>query len=520
MNSGAEAASGEIVVRAPATGAELGRVPILGGREIAAALARARAAQPDWAALSVRDRARRLESFRRLMAERADEVAAIVSAESGKLPFEAMMLDVLTTCDLAAWYAKRASAVLAPRRAPVGWMLTKKAWIEQEPYGVIAVISPWNFPILNAMRAVLAGLVTGNAVLLKPSEATPLSALAAHRLALEAGIPADVFQVLTGDGGTGRALVEAGVDKISFTGGVETGRAIARAAAERLIPCTLELGGKDPIVVTEGADVHRAARVAVNGAFWNAGQVCISLERAYVVDAVYDEFVAEAQKATEALRVGSTADSDVGASTVRSQLEHVDRQVRDAVERGARILVGGRSDPTGRYYLPTLLVDVRQDMDVMRSETFGPVLPIMRVRDAEEAVRLANDSGFALGASVWGEAAEATRLAAGMRAGMVCINDALLNGTVAALPFGGSGDSGYGRVYGDEGLRELSRPRAVLVDRGGLAWEPGLFPLRRFGTARALGLIRLLHGRRLRDRVKGLFAVLRGRGESSGKGAG
>ncbi len=507
-----ELAPDELVIRSPATGAELGRVPVLGAERVRAAVAAARAAQPAWAALSIRERVARLDEFRHLLAGSAREVAGISSAETGKLPFEAMMVDVLTTCDLAAWYVKRAERMLAPRRAPSGWLVTKKAWVEREPFGVVAVIGPWNFPVLNTMRAVMAGVVAGNAVLLKPSEASPLSALAVQRLAQRAGIPQAIFQVLTGDGRTGRALVEAGVDKISFTGSVQTGRRIAEAAATRLIPVTLELGGKDPLIVTHGADVQRAARAAVNGAFWNAGQICISIERAYVVDAVYDDFVAEALRATNELRVGSPddPDADVGSMTLESQVEHVERQVRDAVERGARVLAGGRRGPAGRSYLPTLLVDATHDMDVMRSETFGPVLPIMRVRDADEAVRMANDSGFALGASVWGSDADAQRLAASVRAGMVCVNDALVNGAVAALPFGGAGESGYGRVYGDDGLRELSRPRALLVDRAGLRWEPGLFPLRRFGQARALGLIRALHGRGLVDRVRGLIELVRG----------
>ena len=503
----------ELVIRSPATGVELGRVPLLGEAAVRAAVSVARAAQPAWAATPVRERAARLDEFRHLLAANARDIAEVSAAESGKLPFEALMVDVLTTCDLAAWFARRAARVLAPQRAPSGWMITKKAWVEREPYGVVAVIGPWNFPILNVMRSVMAAVVTGNAALLKPSEATPLSALAVQRLAHRAGIPDAIFQVLTGDGSTGRALTEAAVDRISFTGSVETGRRIAQAAAARLIPVTLELGGKDPIIVTEGADVRRAARAAVNGAFWNAGQICISLERAYVVEPVYDAFVAEAVKATQELRVGAPTDpdADVGAMTIESQIEHVERQVHDAVERGARVLTGGRRGESRQTWLPTLLVDVTHDMDVMRSETFGPVLPIMRVRDTEEAIRYANDSGFALGASVWGRRAEAERVAGRVNAGMVCINDALVNGAVAALPFGGAGESGYGRVYGDDGLREMTRPRALLVDRGGLKWEPGLFPLRRFGQARAVGLIRTLHGRGLIDRARGLASLLRTR---------
>lgn len=497
-----------IVVTAPATGERLGRVPILDGPAVRELVDAARAAQPGWAARPVGERARTLHRFRRLLAENAEEIADLSCAETGKLPVEALMVDVLTTCDLARWYARRVEEVTARRRVPSGWLLTKRAYTEREPYGVIGVIGPWNFPVLNVMRAVMAGLVTGNAVVLKPSEATPLSALRLRELAIEAGFPADTFQVATGDGSTGRALLQAGVDKISFTGSVATGRAVAREAADRLIPLTLELGGKDPILVLEDADPARAARAAANGAFYNAGQICVSLERAYVTAPVYDRFVEELVRATERLRVGppEQQDADVGAMTLESQVDAVERQVQDAVRRGARVLTGGRRVEGGRFYAPTVLVDVAPDMDVMRHETFGPVLPVMKVADEAHALRLANDSGFALGASVWGRAG-ADRTAAALRAGMVCINDALVNGAVAALPFGGAAESGYGRVYGDDGLRELTRSRSLLIDRGRLGWEPGRYPLGRFGRERALGLVRLLHGGRA-AKVGALWSVL------------
>lgn len=473
----------------------------------------ARAAQPAWAARPVAERSALLQRFRRLLARHADDVARLSCDETGKLPVEAIMVDVLTTCDLARWYARRVADVTAPRRVPSGWLLTKRAWVEREPYGVIGVIGPWNFPVLNVMRAVMAGLVTGNAVVLKPSEATPLTALRLRELALDAGFPAETFQVATGDGGTGRALVEAGVDKISFTGSVATGRRVAAEAASRLIPVTLELGGKDPILVLEDAQVERAARSAANGAFYNAGQICVSLERAYVVEGVYEPFVEALVRETQALVVGPPDDegADVGAMTMESQVDRVERQVADAMERGARALTGGRRLPGGRFYAPTVLVDVTPDMAVMRDETFGPVLPVMRVRDDEEALRLANDSGFALGASVWG-GERARELAGRLRAGMVCVNEALVNGAVAGLPFGGASESGYGRVYGDEGLRELTRARSLLVDRGGLSWEPGRYPLRRFGRERALALVRLLHGAGVGQRLRALATLLGRRG--------
>jgi len=506
-----DATTRRLTVTSPATGERLGEVPILDADAVAAMVAEARRAQPAWAALPAAERARRLDTLRRLMARDARALADLSCAESGKLPVEALMVDVLTTCDLARWFVRRGPKLQAPERVPSGWLITKRAWIVREPYGVIGVIGPWNFPILNTMRAVMAGVVTGNAVVLKPSEATPLTALRVRELALEAGIPAAVFQVATGDGSTGRALVEAGVDKLSFTGSVPTGRRVAVAAMERLIPVTMELGGKDPIVVLPDADVERAARFAANGAFWNAGQICISLERAYVTEPVYDRFVDTLVREASSLRVGPPhdPDADVGAITVESQAELIERQVRDALDRGARALTGGHRLPGGRFYAPTVLVDVTDDMAIVREETFGPVLPVLRVQDEEEAVRRANASGFALGASVWGGRRSATALAARLNAGMVCVNDALVNGAVPGLPFGGAGESGFGRVYGDDGLRELTRPRSFLVDRGGMGWEPGRFPLRRWGAARALGLIRTLHGRG-GERLRGLLSVLRG----------
>lgn len=501
----------DLVVRSPFTGEAIGEAPILGADEVRALVDRARAAQPPWAALGPRGRSRFLLRFRERLAARAAEVAEMSSRETGKLPFEALLTDVLTTCDLARWYARRAPKVLRRRRISSGWLLTKRGYELREPFGVVGVIGPWNFPVLNSMRAVLAALAAGNTVVWKASEMSPLSALLMLDLAREAGLPEDVLLVATGDGATGAALIEAGVDKISFTGSVATGRKVARAAAERLIPVSLELGGKDAMIVLSDGDIERAANTAVAGAFLNAGQICISIERVYVEAPVYDDFVRHVVRVASSLRVGADADADVGALTTDAQLEIVERQIRDAVAKGARVLVGGERLPgPGRFFAPTVLVDVDHTMEIMREETFGPVLPIMKVQDAEEALRLANDSRFGLGSSVWGRAGRVLAMVPRLRAGMTCINDALTNGMVAGLPFGGVGESGYGALYGDHGLREMSRPRAVLVDRFGAKREFAYYPLQRFGVARVLGLVRLLHGPRLADRFGGLRRLVTG----------
>lgn len=501
-----------IDVVAPATGKHIGSVPIMSAAEVFALVARARAAQAGWQQRGVRQRTALLMRYRALMAENAERIARTSCEETGKLMLEALIVDVQTTCDLAKWYARRAHPVMRRRRVPAGWLLTKRAYEEREPYGVVGVIGPWNFPVLNCMRSVLAALACGNAVVLKPSEAAPFSALLMRELAVQAGIPDDVFLIATGTGATGAALVEANVDKLVFTGSVETGRRIARTAAGRLLPLTLELGGKDPMIVLAGADLERAADAAIMGAFANTGQICTSIERAYVEAAVYDEFVQRVVTKAAQVRVGTGDDADVGAITVEAQIEKIEQQVDDALRQGARALVGGgrMTAKGGRFYAPTILVDVTQDMRIMREETFGPVLPVMKVRDAEEALRLANDSPFALGSAIWGKRAEALRLVPRLRAGMVSINDTLMTGMVAGLPFGGLKDSGYGRVYGDDALREMSWPRAVTVDRAGLR-EVAYYPLNRFGTARARGLVQLLSGAGVRNKMGGLLRLIRGK---------
>ena len=502
----------ELEVVGPATGRHIGTVPVMTADEVAALVSRARAAQPAWQQLGVHERARLLLRYRAVLAEHADGIAQLVCDETGKTRFEALLVDVQTTCDLARWYARRAHRIMRRHRVPSGWLISKRAYEEREPYGVVGVIGPWNFPVLNCMRSVLAALVCGNTVVLKPSEASPLSALLVRELALAAGIPADVFLVATGDGTTGAALASTDIDRLVFTGSVETGRRIARAAAERLLPVTLELGGKDPLIVLAGADLDRAADAAVAGAFSNTGQICTSIERLYVEQAVYDDFLARVVAKAGQVRVGSDPEDDVGAITVEAQIEKIEQQVDDALRQGARALVGGQrvQHAGGRFYAPTVLADVTQDMRVMREETFGPVLPIMKVRDGEEALRLANDSPFALGAAVFGRHADAERLAARLRAGMVSINDVLIGGFMAGLPFGGQKDSGYGRVYGDEALREMSWPRAVTVDRLGMR-EFAYYPRHRFGTARVRGMVQLLSGSGFRTKASGLWQLIRGK---------
>lgn len=466
------------------------------------AVERARAAGPAWSGLSVRDRVRHLEAVREVMLDRVDELVDLICEETGKTPTEALFSEIAVTAELIAHYARRAPRVLAPRRVPTGIFKTKRARVAYEPYGVVGVISPWNYPFTLTMGPVVTALAAGNTVVLKPSEVTPRVGRAAGRLFADAGAHPDLVQVVTGDGSVGAALVTGGVDKVAFTGSVATGRRVMEAASKGPIPVVLELGGKDPLVVCDDADVERAAGAAVWGAFFNAGQTCISIERVYATGAVYEELVERIVEGARGVEVGR----DIGTMTFPPQVDVVERHVADAVDKGARVLVGGGRVPGGGplHLQPTVLVDVDHSMSVMREETFGPVLPVMRVDSEEEAVRLANETRYGLDAAVFTASRErAERMTAALETGSVCLNDVLVNYALPGLPFGGSKDSGFGRAHGDEGLLELSRTKSVAADRTGARREPHWFlPPRRRGAITRMVLLR--HRRRLRDRLRGL----------------
>jgi acyl-CoA reductase-like NAD-dependent aldehyde dehydrogenase len=442
--------------------------------DVAAAVARARAAAEVWRRLSFGERAEHLRGVRRHLLDNLDEVVDTIAQATNKLPTEALVTEVLVTCELIEWYAKHGGAALAPKRVGTGLLVHKRAEKRYEPLGVVGVISPWNYPFVLTMSPVMTALFAGNTVVLKPSEITPSVGVLVGRLFADAGGHPDLVQVVTGGGEIGEALVRSGVDKIVFTGSVATGKRVMRAAADTLTPVVLELGGKDALVVDVDADVERAARGAVWGAFSNSGQTCMAVERVYVVDALYDRFVDRVVEHTNAIRVGR----DIGTMTHEGQVTIVEDHVADAIERGAQVLTGGRREPGSLSFPPTVLVGVDHDMKVMREETFGPVLPIMRVADRDEALRLANDSPFGLNASVWAKDKQRIEtLVAGIRSGNVCVNDCIVSYAIPGLPYGGVKESGIGRTHGEEGLWEMSAIKAVAVDRFGLGREPSWFPV-------------------------------------------
>ncbi|HLK10984.1 MAG TPA: succinic semialdehyde dehydrogenase [Candidatus Binatia bacterium] len=472
---------GTVVVRNPATGERIAQYPAADREAVEAAVARARRAQPGWAALSFAERARMLRRLRDLLVDRKDRIAEVVSGETGKPRHDVLTNELLIVCDGIGFWGRRAARWLADEPARPHLMLNKRAYVSYRPHGVVGIIGPWNFPFSLTIGEAIPALMAGNGVVIKPSEVTPQSALFGCELAVEAGLPPGILQAVVGYGDAGTHLVDL-ADMICFTGSVETGRKVAARCGQLLKPVTLELGGKDPMLVLRDADLERAANACVYGALANAGQVCISVERVYVEAPVYDAFVAKVVEKVRQVRQGVPDGSpmEVGAMTFPPQIEKVERHVRDAVARGARVLAGGRrrSDLPGLFYEPTVLVDVTHEMEVMRDETFGPVIPIMRVADAEEAVRLANDSRYGLDASVWTrDRARGARVARRIESGAVCVNDVMVNFAVPEIPMGGVKESGIGHRHGPEGIRKFCAQQAVVIDRFGMKREVNWWPI-------------------------------------------
>ena len=505
--------------RDPATGEVWRRFAPATDGEVRAAVAAARAAQPAWAAQSVRRRAAVLERFRRALYARRAEVARLITRENGKPLASALAGEVLVVLELARYYAREGPRRLAPARwfTPRGLAtLRKRVRIDHEPHGVIGIVSPWNYPLTLAAGGLLPALVAGNAVVLKPSEYTPSVGAVLGELLAEAGLPADVLRVVQGAGETGAALVGEGVDKVLFTGSVATGRRVAAACAERLVPCALELGGSDPAIVLADADVRLAAAGIVWGRFSNAGQTCVAPKRVYAVGAVYEPLLAELAAAVARLRVGDGASgADVGPVIRPAQQAELAAQLADAVARGARVVAAAAlpaEAPAGASFVaPTLLADVPPGARVLTEETFGPLLPVVRVRDAEEAVRLANASEFGLSASVWGRArGPALAVARRIEAGTVAVNDAVIVAGMAEVPHGGVKASGAGRAHGVAGLMECVRTRTVVVDRLPGVAQPWWFGARAGSYAQLDGVVQTAHGRGALGRVSGLVRLVRG----------
>jgi acyl-CoA reductase-like NAD-dependent aldehyde dehydrogenase len=474
------ASAERIEVRNPATGGTVGSVAVDPSEKVAKTVARVRANQAEWEALGIEGRYRWLGRLRDWLLDNSERVADTMQAETGKVRGDTAAETVYLT-DLINFYGAKAARFIGDEtvRPHSPLAATKKLMVQYRPYPVVGVISPWNFPLALALGDAIPALQAGAAVVVKPSEFTPLGlAEIVEAWKEEIGGP-DVFDCVHGAGETGGALID-GVDFVQFTGSDRTGRKVMARAAETLTPVSLELGGKDPMIVLDDADLDRAANAAAWGGMFNSGQVCLSVERIYVEEPAYDEFVAKLTKAVGALRQGAdgrSPEKDVGAMTSPNQAAVVEEHVEDAIARGARALTGGkRVAGPGDYFEPTVLVDVDHSMKVMRDETFGPVVGVMKVRDAEEALRFANDTRYGLAGTVFGEKARAERVARRIEAGAVNVNDVIVNYVLMDVPMGGWKESGIGFRHGEYGIKKYCRPESVIVARFGGKREPTWYP--------------------------------------------
>src|SRR3569833_42255 len=480
----------------PATGETVGEHPVHGEEAVNAAIARARDAAAWWAGLGWKERRVRLLNVKGALTRSLNRVAMLIHQETGKTVEDAQ-LEVVLAISHIDWAARKAQKVLGPRGVYPGLLaINQKAVLEYQPLGVVGVIGPWNYPLFTPMGSIAYALAAGNAVVFKPSEYTPgVATLLAEMVA--SVIPEQpVLQVVTGFGETGAALARGGVDKVAFTGSAATARKVMAACAERLTPIVAECGGKDALIVAADADGESAAEAALWGAMSNAGQTCVGVERVYVVDGVYDAFVSSLAEQARALRPGEDRGASYGPITMPGQLDVIKRHIDDAVARGGTALVGGPSSVKEPYVEPVILLDVPDDSAAVCEETFGPTITVHRVNDVEDAVTRANATACGLAGAIFsGSRSTAMKAARRLRSGMTSINAVIAFAAVPALPFGGVGDSGFGRIHGADGLREFARAKAITRQRFS---SMNLTSFRRTDKdmAKALQLVNLLHGKR------------------------
>ncbi|HEY3357278.1 MAG TPA: aldehyde dehydrogenase family protein [Polyangia bacterium] len=506
---------GVIEVFNPANGEKLGEVRSCSAEEARAAITRARAAQKHWEAIGLDERIRVIRRFRDILLDRAQEMSEAISRENGKVLQESLEMEVFPIVDLATYFCDRVQDILAPRRISLHLLKHRRSYIHYRPRGLLLVIAPWNFPFSIPFGEVVMGLLAGNAVVLKPASLTPLIALKGRELFDEAGLDQDLFQVLPCPGRVGAEMIEMGVDYVNFTGSTAVGVKVAETCGRRLIPSSMELGGKTPAIVLPDADLDVVAGSLVWGAFANAGQVCASIERAYVHESLYDEVVARVVDKVRTLKVGDPLEdgTDMGPMTDPGQLDIVINQVKDAIAHGARALTGGqRLAGPGQFYPPTVLVDVTDETECVREETFGPTLPIMKYHSVEEAIERANNSPYGLTASVYGRDPEQMRkVAERLEAGTVMTNEALVTHACPETPWQGCKASGTGRVHSDEGLRDLCFGYHVNEEVvPTMSWSPFWQPYSHHMFQAILGAARALDHSDLATKASGLLGLVDG----------
>jgi acyl-CoA reductase-like NAD-dependent aldehyde dehydrogenase len=481
----------------PATSEPIATFPILGEEEVNAAVARAREAAAWWSGLGWKERQELLLAWKSHLMRYIMRLAELVHTETGK-PVPDAQLEILLAIVHIDWAARNARKVLKPKRVRSGIVAINQAsTVEYHPLGVVGVIGPWNYPVFTPMGSIAYALAAGNAVLFKPSEFTP--AVGGWLVSSFAEIVPDhpVLQLITGPGETGDILARSAVDKIAFTGSTRTAKKVMAACAERLTPMVAECGGKDALLVAADADLSAAADAAVWGALSNAGQTCTGIERIYVAQAVYHTFVEKLAERVEGLRPGDDREADYGPMTMPGQIDVIEQHIADALACGGRAVVGGLGSIRAPYVGPVILADVPEDSAAITDETFGPTITVTAVADLTEAVRLANAGRYGLGSSVFSKNRRAAmRAARALRSGMTSVNAVIAFASVPALPFGGVGDSGFGRIHGPDGLREFSSAKAITRQRMRPFVNLTSFTRTAADTNKIITMATLLHGRR------------------------
>ncbi|MFN8673065.1 MAG: aldehyde dehydrogenase family protein [Candidatus Sericytochromatia bacterium] len=459
----------------PATLEKLGVVPVFNEEQVKEAVAKAKNAFLTWSNSSWEERAKYLIKAKDYILKNLDSIAEVITKENGKPLVEAITAEILPVLELISHYAKNKDEIITKEEINLGkWALMQKSsYLEYKPLGVIGIISPWNYPFSIPAGQIFTALITGNTIVLKPSEHTSLIGLEIEKILKAINLPEGVFNIVTGFGETGGFLVKSGVNKIVFTGSVATGKRIMAAASENLTPVVLELGGKDPMIVFDDINMDIVSSGAVWGAFTNSGQVCASVERLYVHENIADEFIYEVAKKTKALKQGNGLDknNDLGPMISLEQMGIVENHIQDAISKGAKIITGGnrQEGSEGFFFKPTILTNVDHSFKIVSDETFGPILPIMTFKKEEEVIKLANDSKYALTASVWSNnISKAKNLATKIEAGTVSVNDCISSFALCQTPWGGPKESGIGRTHSKLGVLEFLEPKHIHIDKNNI----------------------------------------------------
>ena len=500
QTSNGKAGKDSIAVENPATGQVVATLEAATPEDVAEMAARARRAQPAWQEAGFAERAKVLSRFQKWMCDNADRIIDTEMSESGKTR-EDVTIELSLVVASAGFWAKNGAKYLKDEKVKTSspFLLGRKTLVRYEPLGVAAIIGPWNYPLANNIGDVFPALVAGNTVVLKPSSVTPLTSLLMEEGLRECGIPENVFQVLVGRGAIGEYLVDH-ADMVMFTGSTEVGKTVMKRAADTLTPVSLELGGKDPMIVLADADIDRAANAAVFWSMQNAGQTCISVERCYVEEPIHDRFIEMVAERTRKLRQGvpgGYGSVEVGSFINPPQIDIVEAHVKDAIGKGAQVLTGGhRLQAAGTFFEPTVLANVDHTMECMTEETFGPTLPIMKVRDADEAVRMANDSPYGLQASVFTkDMAKGEAVARKLQAGAVVVNDCVANYMALEAPMGGWKTSGIGVRHGPDGIRKYTHRQTILLSKWVMKKDLYMFPYSKRTSGLLLKLTKFLYGR-------------------------